>query len=270
MSRKPLPANQSAGRAESFNQLIKQLEDPNSLVNSLPEDMRVAVLSIDDKYINQTEEDMLVLLRRHAGYRPTATLEALRNNFWMEYDRVQGNKKEKVMVMANVYFGVCSREYFSKMCHEENHLLAYVLTRSPEYEAVQAGMLSLATRRVRDILNIPIKKRDGSLQDPKIIELVLKAAAMVDLRNKGGYINRSETKNMTMIEQNTKHSYAGMFNASSNDGGVKSAAQLQKDIDEQIRLLEAESKTTTAPEPKFTNTSADVIVEAEYKEVKNE
>lgn len=270
MSRKKLAPDQVAPKEKSFNQLIKQLEDPDSLINVLPEDMRVAVLSIDDRYINVSEEEMQLFLRKEHRYSPSPTIEALRNNFWMEYDRVQGNKKEKMMVMTNVYFGICSREYFHKITHEQPQVLAYILTRSPEYESVQAGMLSLATRRVRDILSIPLKKRDGSLQDPKIIELVLKAAAMVDLRNKGGYINRSETKNMTMIEQNTKHSYAGMFNASSNDG-VKSAASLQQDIDAQLKQLDLEaSQMAKPPEPKFTASSKDDVVDAEYKEVKSE
>lgn len=267
MSRKKLAPNQEAPKDKSFNQLVKQLEDPESLLNFLPEDARLAALSIDDRLINLSEDEIHSALEK-AGVTPTPTIEALRNNFWMEYDRVQGNKKERMMMMTNVYFGVCSREYFHKIMHEQDYHFAYILTRSPEYEAVQAGMLSLATRRVRDILSIPIKKPNGDMQDPKIIELVLKAAAMVDLRNKGGYINRSETKNMTMIEQNTKHSYSGVFSAASNDG-TKTAAQLQRSIDEQLVALEQEARTVAKPpEPKFSMDDKEAIVEAVYTEVK--
>lgn len=267
MSRKPLSANQSVGKAASFNSLIKQLEEPKSLLESLPEDTRIGALSIPEKYLNLSEEEITKEIRSDHRYIPTPTIEALRNNFWMEYDRIQGSTKENTMTMANVYFGVCSREYWHKIVNDQPHVFAYVLTRSPEYEAVQAGMLSLATRRVRDILSIPLKKRDGSLQDPKIIELVLKAAAMVDLRNKGGYINRSETKNMTLIEQKTQHSYAGVFSAASSDG-TKTAAQIQQNINAQLLALEEEAKDASPlPEPKFAKTSKDEIVEAEYKEV---
>jgi hypothetical protein len=266
MSRTPLSANQSVGKAETFNSLIKQLEEPLSLLNVLPEDTRVHALNIPEKYIDKSEEEMLKLMEEE-GCKTSPTLEALRNNFWMEYDRIQGSKKENTMTLMNVYFGVCSKAYWCKVLAEQPYNFAYILTRSPDYEAVQAGMLSLATRRVRDILSIPLTKSNGEMQDPKIIELVLKAAAMVDLRNKGGYINRSETKNMTLIEQNTKHSYAGMFTASSNDGS-KTAAQLQQDINAQLMALEEESKNSAPlPEPKF-QSNKETIVEAEYKEVK--
>lgn len=270
MSRKPLGPDQRASRDTTFNQLVKQLETPDSLINYLTEDLRIAALEVPDELINLDEDGILKILRTKYKYTPTTTVEALRNNFWMEYDRVSMSKTEKVMNMTHVYLGVCSREHFHTVTIMKPFQFAYIMTRSPEYEAVQAGLLSLATRRVRDILSIPIRTKDG-FQDPKIIELVLKAAAMVDLRNKGGYINRSETKNMTMIEQNTKHSYAGMFTAASNDG-TKTAAQIQQDITEKLAILEEEAKDASPlPEPKFTRMPAeDVIVEAEYKEVKSD
>jgi hypothetical protein len=264
MSRKPIGEGKHVSKEISFNSLVKQLEQPDSLVNYLPEDFRLAVLELPEPLVNQSEEDLLELLKRQFSYEPSPTHEALRHNFWMEFERAFANRKDNLMTLTNVYMGVCSREYFSRITHEMPHVLAYILTRSPEYDAIQAGMLSLATKRVRDILNIPLRKVDGSLQDPKILELVLKAAAMVDLRNKGGYINRSETKNMTMIEQNTKHTYTGMFTAASNDG-TKTAATLAQDIKAQLESLEKEmSQTPEPPSPKFDDKQ---IVEAEYKEV---
>lgn len=270
MSRKSLGPDQRVSRDASFNQLVKQLEDKDSLINYLPEDIRLSALELPDNLINLDEDAILKELRTRYRYTPSTTIEALRNNFWMEYDRVQASKTENVMNMTHVYLGVCSREYFHKVTREIPYQFAFILTRSPQYEAVQAGLLTLSTRKIRDILSIPIKTKDG-YQDPKIIELILKAAAMVDLRNKGGYINRSETKNMTLIEQNTKHSYAGMFNAASNDG-TKTAQQIQQDITEKLAILEREAMDASPPpEPKFTRTpNEDVIVEAEYKEVKSD
>jgi hypothetical protein len=267
MARKPLYPDQKVGTNPTFNSLIKQLEEPLSLINVLPEDAKMMALSIPEAYIDKSEEEIFKALHELRS-EPTPTVEALRNNFWMEYDRIQGSKKENVMTMANVWFGVCAKSYWGRIMRDQPVTFAYILTRSPEYNAVQAGMLSLATRRVRDILSIPLTKQDGSLQDPKVIELVLKAAAMVDLRNKGGYINRSETKNMTLIEQNTKHSYAGMFDSANMKDGSKTAAQLQQDINAQLMALEEESKNSAPlPEPKF-QSNKETIVEAEYKEVK--
>jgi hypothetical protein len=101
------------------------------------------------------------------------------------------------------------------------------------------GLLSLSTRKIRDVLNLPLKKADGSIQDPKIIELVLKAAAMVDLRAKGGYVQRSETKNLTLMKQ--ENSYTNVFTAASNNGSTD-LSTLTGDIDAKIAALEKEMK----------------------------
>jgi hypothetical protein len=265
MSRKPIGEDQHVSKELSFNSLVKQLEQEDSLINYLPEDIKQRALEIPEPLVNQSEEDLLDVLKRQFSYEPSPTHEALRHNFWMEFERAYTSKKDTLMTMTNVYLGVCSRQYFDRISKEMPHVLAYILTRSPEYDAIQAGMLSLATRRVRDILQIPLRKADGTYQDAKILELVLKAAAMVDLRNKGGYINRSETKNMTMIEQNTKHTYAGVFTAASGDGS-KTAASLAEDIKLQLAALEKEAgETPEPPSPKFDDKQ---IVDAEYKEVK--
>lgn len=264
MSRKPLAANQSAGKEVTFNSLVKQLEDTDSLINFLPPDVKQCALTVPEEFLNLDEEALLKSLAKGYKFRPTPTTEAIRHNFWMEFDRVVTGKKDSLMNMTNVYFGVCSRAHYHNIVNDP-YAFSYVLTRPPEYEAIQAGMLSLATRRLREILSIPLKKKDGELQDAKIIEIILKASAMVDLRNKGGYINRSETKNMTLIEQNTKHTYAGMFSAASNDG-TKTAAAIQSDIDEKLKALEDETRNTSPlPQPRFT--IDDTIVTAEYKEV---
>jgi hypothetical protein len=139
--------------------------------------------------------------------------------------------------LQNIYLGICTKSYFHQLT---DHHLAFILTRTADYQAVIGGMQSLALRRIRDVLSIPLQKMDGSYQDPKLIELVLKASAMVDMRNKGGYLQRSETKNLTLMEQRIKseNSYTHVFTAASSD---KSADFALKDIDEKIKILEKEA-----------------------------
>lgn len=264
MSRKPLDPDQRATKGPTFNSLVNQLEQDDSLVNYLPEDMKIGVLSVPEELVAQDELDLVKILKEKYRYEPTNTVEALRNNFWLEFDRASYSRHETIMLMSNVYLGVCSRAYFYKIFAELPHVLAYILTRPPEYEAIQAGLLSLSTRRIRDILSIPLMKDDKTYQDPKLIELVLKAAAMVDLRNKGGYLNRSETKNLTLLEQKTQvTTYTGVFDAASGNG--RTVEQLQADIDKQLKQLEEEARIAL-PLPKVTSTPVDAV-EAEYKEV---
>jgi hypothetical protein len=220
----------------AFNSYIQQLEEPRSFINMLPESMKKSVVSIPEDMVNQDEDTLLRTLEERYNYKPTASVEALRTNFWMEHDRVSTTRNE-IMNQSNVYLGVISREHFHNLCNNGTHVLAYILCRPPEYEAVMKGLLNLSTRKIRDVLNIPLQKADGSIQDAKIIELVLKAAAMVDLRAKGGYVQRSETKNLTLMKQ--ENSYTTVFNAASSTK-TTDLASIAANIDEKIAALEKE------------------------------
>jgi hypothetical protein len=235
--RRKLAQDTSVKKELAFNSYIQQLEEPRSFINLLPESMKKSVVSIPEDMVNQDEDTLLRTLEERYNYKPTASVEALRTNFWMEHDRVATTRNE-VMNQTNVYLGVISREHFHNLCSSGTHVLAYILCRPPEYEAVMKGLLNLSTRRIRDVLNIPLQKADGSIQDAKIIELVLKAAAMVDLRAKGGYVQRSETKNLTMMKQETT-SYTTVFNAASSTK-TTDLASIAANIDEKIAALEKE------------------------------
>ena len=235
--RRRLAQDTTVKKELAFNSYIQQLEEPRSFINLLPESMKKSVMSISEDMVNQDEDTLLKLLEERYAYKPTASVEALRTNFWMEHDRVATTRNE-VMNQTNVYLGVISREHFHNLCSSGTHVLAYILCRPPEYEAVMKGLLNLSTRRIRDVLNIPLQKADGSIQDAKIIELVLKAAAMVDLRAKGGYVQRSETKNLTMMKQETT-SYTTVFNAASSTK-TTDLASIAANIDEKIAALEKE------------------------------
>jgi len=264
-TRNKLPSGTTVSKELTFNTYIEQLEEPRSFLNLLPDGMKDAVLSVPEKLLHKEEEALLEQLKKTYNYTPTAAVEAMRNNFWMEHDRVSATRNE-VMNQSNIYLGVVSRTQFYNMLRESPHVIAYILCRPPEYEAVIKGLLNLSTRRIRDILNIPLQKADGSVQDAKIIELVLKASAMVDLRAKGAYIQRSETKNLTLMKQ--ENSYTNVFTAASNTK-PSDISKLTGDIDAKIAALEKEMQAVPgigceAPEPTVSSSSNEVI-EVEYK-----
>lgn len=233
--RPKLKEGETTTRSLAFNTYLAQLEEPRSFINVIPDIMRDAVTLLPQELVGLDEDALLDVLEEHYKYKPTAAVEAMRNNFWMEYDRVSTTKTE-VMNQSNIYLGVVSREMFYKMLKESPHALAYILCRSPEYEAVMRGLLNLSTRKIMAVLNLPLKRADGSIQDPKVIELVLKAAAMVDLRAKGGYVQRSETKNLNLVKQT---SYTNVFNAASSTKSPDMVS-LAQDIDEKLAALEKE------------------------------
>jgi len=256
-TRHKLPEGATIQKELTFNTYIEQIEDPRSFLNLLPEGVKEAVLSVPEELVHVEEEALLGILKARYNYTPTAAVEAMRNNFWMEHDRVSATRNE-VMNQSNIYLGIVSRNQFHSMLRESPHVVAYILCRPPEYEAVMRGLLNLSTRRIRDVLNLPLEKADGSVQDAKIIELVLKAAAMVDLRAKGGYVQRSETKNLTFMKQ--ENSYTNVFQAASSTKSMD-ISKLTGDIDAKIAALEKEmqavpgigydsvTETVKSPEP---------------------
>lgn len=246
-----------------FNSYIAQIEEPRSFLNLLPESVKKTALVIPEDLLGKDEEEMLRVLEENYRYKPTAAVEAMRNNFWMEHDRVAVTRNE-IINQSNIYLGVVSREYFYKILDTSPHIIAYIMTRPPEYEAVMKGLLNLSTRKIRDVLNLPLQKADGSIQDAKIIELVLKAAAMVDLRAKGGYIQRSETKNLTLMKQ--ENSYTNVFTAAGSQK-TTDLATLTTDIDAKIAALEKEMQAIpgmqAAIEESMPSNSSDTL-EASY------
>jgi len=225
--------------------------------------MKKPVLEVPQEYLNIDEEELLKLLEVNHGYKPTAVIETIRNNFWMEHDRVAATRNE-IINLSNIWLGVMTREYFYRIAGgEATHVLAYILCRPPEYEAVMKGLLNLSTRKIRDVLNIPLQRADGSIQDAKIIELVLKAAAMVDLRARGGYLQRSETKNLTMMKQETT-SYTTVFNAVGTTKATDLSA-LTANIDEKIAALEKEMAAVPGLAHELQSSSQTLeVIPAEY------
>lgn len=263
--RTPLEGDATVKKELTFNTYLSQLEEPRSFLNLLPEIMKKTVVSIPQKLIDADEDDLLRILKEEYNYIPSSATEALRTNFWMEHDRVATTRNE-IINQGNIYLGVVSRQYFIRIIEEAPHIIAYILCRPPEYEAVMRGLLNLSTRKIRDVLNIPLQKADGSIQDAKIIELVLKAAAMVDLRAKGGYIQRSETKNLTLMKQE-QTSYTTVFNAASSTKPTDLTA-LTADIDQKIAALEKEMAAVPGISHQSSGpTASSEVIAADYRVV---
>lgn len=262
MSRPKSPEGKPGSKSASLNSLIVQLEDPRSLLSFLPELTKQAALKIPDEYLSKDETELLQFLMVRHSWQPSVQMESLRRNFWMEYDRIQMSKVEKEMVLENVYGAVFTRTRWYYILKDEPHILAFILCRPQEYEASMLALQNHANRKFYEVLSLPIRNAKDEI-DVKLLELQLKAAAMIDLRNKGGYLNRSETKNLTMLSQKTEHSYAHTVTMNL---GSKTAAQAELTVRQKLKELEEEARTQLPPpEPKFEEAT---VADAEYTDVK--
>jgi hypothetical protein len=263
MSRKPLLEGQRAPRGDSLNSLIKQLEDPRSLMSFLPPDVQKGLAEIPEHYLDLDENELLKLLDEEWTWQPTVAAELLRRNFWMEHDRVQFSKLESLMNMSNIYLGVVTREHWHRIVHEHSHIAAFILCRPPEYKMSQEALQNHATRKFFEILSLPIKEKGGRV-DIKLLELQMKTAAMIDMRNQGGFTQRSETKNLNLIKSETNHTYSAIISGKGLDG--KTAAEIEMDVKEKLAMLEEEARMQLPPpSPQFEKTEE--IVVTEYTDV---
>jgi len=112
-------------------------------------------------------------------------------------------------------------------------------------------MLTFAMKQVREILAMPVVNSVGFV-DTKLAELKLKAAMMLDMRAKGGYIQRSmQIVQSTNINENKNttisvSSHEGVEDQSSIDDRIK---LLEQEIAERESMVQAKSPDRLLPTP---------------------
>ena len=148
---------------------------------SLPE---IAVASEDwlRKYLKPDERD-----------------ERLRLSFWDEYNIVTAGTYKRRMRIESILSGICNNNTWEKIYACNDKKLLWVLTPPKSYVQSMNYILHLGTERLSEIMSLPIKDGDGNV-DHKAASLILKAFEMVDMRVKGGIIQKMqvEQKNLNV------------------------------------------------------------------------
>jgi hypothetical protein len=137
---------------------IKDLSDPTSVVNKADPKIRDYILTIPDKFLGCTEH---WLVKRA---EPDDKLWALRISFAKEYAKVKDKPPNKdgcpmLMQMVNVYSGICFKEYMAQSIYPFPEKMAFVITPPLSYRKTQEMALTQGMRRVREMLDIPLKKK---------------------------------------------------------------------------------------------------------------
>lgn len=122
--------------------------NPRSLVNIVPKEVREALRRIPRKVMLQSEGE----LKR--AVRPSPTLNYLRLNFWLEYNRAQ--ELRKTMNMTNVVKGVTHKDYLYQYVLIDPMMTAWVATPPTDYALVQQDILFSGLEKMRKALKIPL------------------------------------------------------------------------------------------------------------------
>ena len=242
-------------------------EAPNCLYFMVPTLIKSCLDKSDIQELITKDEDELIKIAK-----PTPTVNKLRIGFWLEHERaIKANCK---MEMVNVWSGVCSAEYFYEICICKNDIIkniAWILNPVQNYATIMEEGLSVANRRLRDILEMPLyemksyKDSKGNMKNrrvpnTKVAELIIKAHQILDTRVKGAVVQKVESKSVNMnVNENAPQGAVGINmsaidveaeikrieeeNARKNLSGVTDAARTIEGSAREI--AETTSSTTT-------------------------
>ncbi len=163
---------------------IFDVDHPDSVRNRMPTDINKAALDNLPQYLRSWSA---AALERKMGERLTHKDRILKIAFWREYYDAIDNGR--LMSIAGMTKGVCSRDYWSRVVVKHSALLAWILQPDPSYSSTMEEMLSLSVRRLRDIVALRAVKYDrrGQVEkiDHSLMKIQLSAHSLIENRVRG-------------------------------------------------------------------------------------
>lgn len=123
------------------------LNNPRSLVNIAPPQIRSHIASLDPKLLTLSDKT----LQKQA--EPELTDKCLRINFWTEYVNAQDKSKE--MHLGNIIRGVTTKEYFLHIAENNPAKLAYIIIPPKDYNIVQDSIFRDSLEKLRKLISLP-------------------------------------------------------------------------------------------------------------------
>jgi hypothetical protein len=196
-------------------------KNPKSLVNLVPDVLAGAISGLPQDLLAMSPEELEAKApRKRFSHRE----HQLRLSFWNEYERSVSSGSK--MNLTRVYSGICTRKAFYDIVHDPLKL-AFVVHAPDNYAIAMEELLLLGVRRLREILMLPLRGKDGR-PDARIAEVVLKAYEKVDMRVHGAIVQRVEQRNLN-VNYNSKDQ---------KEAGSSSPALTEETVDQELRLLE--------------------------------
>lgn len=182
--------------------------EPRSLINLVPNTIQAAMCAAhrQEPDLFGMDERTLFQSLRATQRLPSPTDNRLRLAFWMEYDRSQAESRQ--MNMGNVYSGICSHQFFNTKYLNCVSKVAWLLTIPASYDVKLEEGLDFGIDLMRSYLEIDANPPGGRGPNVKLMELQAKIVAMFDMRKKGGHIQRTENKTLSLSVTTTDRKVA--------------------------------------------------------------
>lgn len=193
-------------------------ENPRSLINIAPTGLREMIADLPINYLTLSERSLYNLAK------PDPMLNRLRIAFWKEFENAQASVSD--MNWVGITKMIQRPSIMIRKLLEDQHKLAWVLCPPVSYDVFLQEALSHGMDRIREILDLPLRNDEGKV-DAKVAELILKAAAFLDLRRHGGFVQKSVNMDIGV----------GMSERQARNFGEKVTIE---DISHKIKQLEQE------------------------------
>lgn len=162
-------------------------ENPFSIASKLT--------ATDSKILENCDTDLLGSkdeMELKEELKPNATLNKIRNAFWIEYD--MACRLGRKIDMRRVYSGICTKEYFMQSILNKKKACTWLLCPVSSYKVSMEEALLTAISNMRKMLDAPLFI--GKEVDHKQANLVLKIYKELDQRVHGSIVQKIETKSL--------------------------------------------------------------------------
>lgn len=177
--------------ADPFNRM-----EPRAPINIVPPGMQRAMLEAfqANPELFAMDETGLYQELRTRGRQISPTDNRLRLAFWLEYDRC--HSESRPFQTGNVFGGVCTKQAFFANYLTVPDKVAWMLLPPVDYAVRIREAHSFGLDQMRAILAINAEA-NGKV-NVKLMELQAKIFHMLDQREKGGYTQRQEIKQLSI------------------------------------------------------------------------
>jgi len=193
--------------------------DPRSLAEILPVELAEKVRELPAVLLEHDEVTLSTLVN------PSDQQKRLKIQFWDEYELA--NRENRHLILSNIVFGVCTKEYFSRFLERAVNV-AWLVTPRPSYKIRIAELIEKGLDQVEKIFLLEPNK-DGT-NAVSIGQLKLSALRMLDMRKHGGYTQRIEQKSLVKEIKDDPKTQAGSPTESSVEELEAEVAELERRI----------------------------------------
>lgn len=158
----------------------------DSILELFPQELEEKYRLLEEEVVQQSETTIRTLLS------PTPQMEAIRTRIWALVKVRTATKDAGRIQLSEIATGIAPVRYVEQVFGQK-YMVAWCGCPPMDYDTRIEALLDKAYQKLQAILEFPLVTPNGQI-DTKAANLVIQVAKMIDLRSKGGYLERVESK----------------------------------------------------------------------------